>query len=220
MTRRLRRAIWTLKLMPVAVLIRRSAARAAIERDVDRWIQMSAGVCCGDHPVEKLRWMLWTENLEEFRNLLYWRIGSPSRPLDRLLLALSKRLFPPLRALFISSGSIGAGFVIKHGYNTVIEAESIGEDCMVFQDVVVGGGTDPDARPTIGNRVYVSAGAKVLGRITLGDCAVVAANAVVTRNLPPGRVAVGAPATMMRRPAVPAPRLDEPSAPRFPIQEA
>jgi len=45
--------------------------------------------------------------------------------------------------------------------------------------------------PTIGDEVFIGAGAKVLGNVSIGHGAVVGANAVVTRNVPPGRTVVG-----------------------------
>ena len=54
--------------------------------------------------------------------------------------------------------------------------------------------------PTLGNRVTVGAGAKVLGPILLGDDSQIGANSVVVKDVPAGYVAVGMPAQV--RPAV------------------
>jgi len=159
---------------------------------------MNAPALSGNTIFEKLTWLLYADHMEEFRNLFYYRIGSPARSLDRFLLFLSRSFFKPLQSLFISSTSIGAGLVIKHGFGTVIEAEKIGENCLIFQDVVIGYKNDIDDRPTIGNYVHVSVGSKVLGNITIGDHAVIAANSVVTRDMPPNSLAVGIPARIIR----------------------
>jgi serine O-acetyltransferase len=54
---------------------------------------------------------------------------------------------------------------------------------------------DPVKRhPTVGNRVLIGAGAKVLGPITLGDDSSVGANAVVMEDVPAGH-RVSAPAS-------------------------
>ncbi|MFX6134383.1 serine acetyltransferase, partial [Acinetobacter baumannii] len=45
--------------------------------------------------------------------------------------------------------------------------------------------------PTLGNRVVVGAGAKVLGAICVGDDVKIGANAVVLSDLPTGSTAVG-----------------------------
>ena len=53
--------------------------------------------------------------------------------------------------------------------------------------------------PTIGNRVYIGAGAKIIGKLTVGDGARIGANAVVTEDVPPGCTAVGVPARLIER---------------------
>lgn len=47
---------------------------------------------------------------------------------------------------------------------------------------------------TIGDNVWIGAGAVVLGGVTVGERAVVAAGAVVTHDVPPGQVVGGVPA--------------------------
>jgi acetyltransferase-like isoleucine patch superfamily enzyme len=59
---------------------------------------------------------------------------------------------------------------------------------------------------TLGENVWLGAGAKVMDGVTIGDHVVVGAGAVVTEDLPPGAVAVGVPARVVRtREAAPAP---------------
>src|SRR5258706_15766027 len=57
----------------------------------------------------------------------------------------------------------------------------IGNDCLISQQVTVGGRSKVFGVPTIGNYVYIGAGAKVLGAITIGDGSVIGANAVVVK---------------------------------------
>lgn len=181
------------------MLVRRSQASALIEADIHRWVMMNDSSHAGDTLHEKLFWLFYADNMEEFRNLLYFRISKPAGFADRLLLSLSRMFFKPLEALRISSPCIEAGLVIKHGYGTVIEAERIGKNCLIFQDVVVGHKSDLlDELPTIGNYVHISVGAKVLGKITIGDHAVIAANSVVTKDMPPNSLALGIPARIVR----------------------
>ena len=53
--------------------------------------------------------------------------------------------------------------------------------------------------PTIGDRVVVGAGAKVLGAITVGEDTRVGANAVVVKSVPPNTVVVGVPGQNVAR---------------------
>jgi len=92
---------------------------------------------------------------------------------------------------------IGKRLFIDHGMGVVIgETTEIGDDCLLFHGSTLGGTKMVKGKrhPTLGNRVMIGAGAKVLGPIHLGDGVQVGANAVVTRDVPAGGVAVGVPA--------------------------
>lgn len=91
---------------------------------------------------------------------------------------------------------LGRRVVIDHGMGLVIgETAEVGDDCILFHGVTLGGlKFDPVKRhPTVGDRVLIGAGAKVLGPVTLGDDCRVGANAVVTKDVPAGKTAVGNP---------------------------
>lgn len=98
--------------------------------------------------------------------------------------------------------TIGRRFFIDHGMGVVIgETAIIGDDCMLYHGVTLGGKaprhTPPGTKrhPTLGDGVTIGAGAKVLGDITIGEWSAVGANAVVTRSAPPHSLLVGVPAT-------------------------
>lgn len=95
-----------------------------------------------------------------------------------------------LTGIEIHPGAIvGHRLVIDHGVGVVIgETTVIGDDCIIFHGSTLGGVKfDPVKRhPTVGNRVLIGAGAKVLGPITIGDDARIGANAVVTEDIPAG----------------------------------
>ncbi len=89
--------------------------------------------------------------------------------------------------------TIGRRLVIDHGVGVVIgETAVVGDDCIVFHGVTLGGiKFDPIKRhPTVGNRVMIGTGAKVLGPLTVGDGATIGANAVVIKDVPPNAVMV------------------------------
>lgn len=97
---------------------------------------------------------------------------------------------------------IGKGFFIDHGSGVVIgETTEIGDNCLVYQGVTLGGtGKEKGKRhPTLGNNVMVGSGARVLGPFKVGDNAKIAANAVVLEEVPPDCTAVGVPARIVRR---------------------
>lgn len=97
--------------------------------------------------------------------------------------------------------TIGKNLFIDHGMGVVIgETTVIGDNCILYQNVTLGGtGKDHGKRhPTLGNNVLIGAGAKVLGPFTVGDNARVAAGAVVLDAVPPNATAVGVPARVVR----------------------
>lgn len=63
---------------------------------------------------------------------------------------------------------------------------------------------------TIGNNVWIGAGATICPGVTIGDDAVVAAGAVVTTDVPSGTMVAGVPATIKKEwPLASGSRLDE-----------
>ncbi|KRA84444.1 serine acetyltransferase [Altererythrobacter sp. Root672] len=51
--------------------------------------------------------------------------------------------------------------------------------------------------PTIGNRVFMGVGAKVIGKVTVGDDSAIGVSALVTRDVPPNSVVAGIPAKVI-----------------------
>lgn len=97
---------------------------------------------------------------------------------------------------------IGKGFFIDHGMGVVIgETTIVGDDCVLFQGVTLGGtGKETGKRhPTLGNNVMVSAGAKVLGNIAIGDNVKIGAQSVVLKDVPPNCTVVGVPGQIVIR---------------------
>jgi serine O-acetyltransferase len=98
--------------------------------------------------------------------------------------------------------TIGRRFFIDHGMGVVIgETAEIGDDVMVYHGVTLGGRTLQQVKrhPTVGNRVTIGAGAKILGPLRIGDDSAIGANAVVTRDVPAESIATGIPAVVRRR---------------------
>jgi serine O-acetyltransferase len=92
---------------------------------------------------------------------------------------------------------LGRRLFIDHGMGVVVgETTEVGDDVTLFQGVTLGGRSmSPGKRhPTLGDRVTVGAGAKVLGPLTIGDDVQIGANAVVVKDGPAGSVMVGVPA--------------------------
>jgi serine O-acetyltransferase len=97
---------------------------------------------------------------------------------------------------------IGKRCFIDHGMAVVIgETTEIGDDVTIYQGVTLGGtGKDVGKRhPTIGNRVIVSSGAKILGPFRVGDDSKIGAGSVVLEEVPPNCTVVGIPGRIVRK---------------------
>ena len=91
---------------------------------------------------------------------------------------------------------IGSGVFIDHATGVVIgETAEVGDDVTIFHGVTLGGtGSETGKRhPTIGDRVIIGAGAKILGAIKVGDDSRIGANSVVVKEVPNSAVVVGVP---------------------------
>ena len=81
-----------------------------------------------------------------------------------------------------------------HGIKSIFVSggAKFGKNCVIFQQVTVGSSTLPDSQnsgaPTIGNNVFIGAGAKVIGGIRIGDNVRIGANTIVYKDVPPNSV--------------------------------
>jgi serine O-acetyltransferase len=98
------------------------------------------------------------------------------------------------------AAEIGRRFFIDHGMGVVIgETAEIGDDVVMFHGSTLGGISMSKGKrhPTVGDRVLIGAGAKILGPVRIGDDAKIGANAVVVKDVAAGRVAVGVAARIL-----------------------
>lgn len=98
--------------------------------------------------------------------------------------------------------TLGPGLFIDHATGVVIgETAEVGADVTLYHGVTLGATSAAGGKrhPTVGDRVVIGAGAKVLGPVTVGADASIGANAVVVKPVPPGAVVVGVPGQVIGR---------------------
>jgi serine O-acetyltransferase len=127
----------------------------------------------------------------------FWKLGLPFLP--RLLSQVS-RFFTGIE---IHPGAkIGKGFFIDHGMGVVVgETAEIGDNCVLFHNVTLGGtGKHKGKRhPTLGNNVMVGTGAILLGPITVGDNVRIGANTfILMRDVPDNVTVAGTPGRIVK----------------------
>ena len=95
------------------------------------------------------------------------------------------------------SASIGPGLYIGHFGNIVVRKCVVGSGCSISQSTHLEPGADGEAGPSVGNRVWIGAHARVVGPFRIGDNATISAAAVVRRNIPAGALCLGDPARVV-----------------------
>jgi serine O-acetyltransferase len=175
------------------LLIPMGSACPLVEADLERWVEIL------DVPLSlPRRWarLGFVAKYREFRNLYFYRLWHAGGTI-RVMSAFAARIYPGEQTLFLRCPNIGPGLFIQHGFATTVGAQRVGANCWINQQVTIGVTAADQERPILGDRVMVTAGAKVLGPVTLGDGATVGANAVVLQDVPPGCTAVGVPARIL-----------------------
>lgn len=97
---------------------------------------------------------------------------------------------------------IGKRLFIDHGMGVVIgETAIIGDDCLIYHQVTLGGMSAKDEKrhPTLGNNVMVGTGAKVLGNIHIGDNVKIGANCIVIKDVEAGKTIIGVPGEILTK---------------------
>ena len=97
---------------------------------------------------------------------------------------------------------IGRRFFIDHGMGVVIgETAEIGDDCMMYHGVTLGGTSWDKVKrhPTLKDGVIIGAGAKILGPIILGKNVRVGSNSVVVKSIDDNCTVVGIPGRVLKK---------------------
>lgn len=95
----------------------------------------------------------------------------------------------------MTDAPLGEGVRLPHPFGIIINrTASIGRNVTIFHQVTIGVNEHhgrPDVAPTIGDNVFIGAGAKIIGPITVGNNVRIGANAVVTKDVPDNATVVG-----------------------------
>lgn len=94
-----------------------------------------------------------------------------------------------------SSAKIGKNTVFAYkGIGVVIHSKAIiGNNCVIGQNITIGGKKGDSNPPNIGNGVYIGAGSRIIGDITIGDNCIIGVNSVVNKSFPSDTTIIGIP---------------------------
>ncbi len=93
------------------------------------------------------------------------------------------------------NAQIGPGFHLGHSTNILVGPTTVGENCSVSNNVIIGVGLGYQdfETPVIGNNVWIGPGAVLTGKITIGDGSTISANSVVSKDIPERSLVSGNP---------------------------
>ncbi len=97
---------------------------------------------------------------------------------------------------------IGRRVFIDHGMGVVIgETAVVGDDCLIYKGVVLGGTTLAQTKrhPTIGQGVTIGSNACILGAVNIGDGAMVGSGSVVIKDVDQCSTVVGIPGRIVSK---------------------
>lgn len=90
------------------------------------------------------------------------------------------------------------------GIGCVVHSRAVvGKRVIIGQNTTIGRSLDPEDYPSIGDDVYLSAGARIVGKIHIGNNVIVGANAVVNKDVEDNCIVAGVPARIIRKVDVP-----------------
>ena len=134
----------------------------------------------------------------QYRTLLYYRLSASSR------FGISRKVFGALyrwnsgrTGIEFLTPHLGGGVIMPHWGRIILNADGVGEDLYVFHNVTVGHDYR-SGRPTIGNNVFIGAGAILIGKITVGDNVVIGAGSLVDADVPSNSIVAGNPAKVVK----------------------
>lgn len=111
---------------------------------------------------------------------------------------VQRRIYRLYGLQIMVGAEIGGGLYLAHPSGMVVVPRRIGKNVSIIAAVTIGMRNEW-AFPTIGDNVFIGAGARILGDVTIGDNAVIGANAVVVGDIPAGATAVGVPAKVIKQ---------------------
>ncbi|WP_343683458.1 hypothetical protein [Asticcacaulis sp.] len=129
------------------------------------------------------------------------RVGIVRKPWALFNIVMQKLIEMTCGITLPEGAKIGRRLRIEHYGSIIVHGSTIiGNDCLIRQGVTLGNKGDdfPGAAPSLGDRVEIGAGAKLIGNIKVSDDVKIGANAVVTCDLPSGCIAVGVPARIVQ----------------------
>lgn len=84
----------------------------------------------------------------------------------------------------IGLNQCGPGIAIAHTGKVIFHKNArVGSNCRIVTDITLGATNGSECAPQIGDNVFISVGARIIGNVIIADDVAIAANAVVTKSI-------------------------------------
>ena len=172
--------VWTYCIVAIpamiAYLILRRDNKTKLKMDINRfWLHLRGKTpSSGWQYIAAFYYLMC--GIREFRNVFYMRLGYSSLLISWLMPEMVEFSFAT------PSRFVGGGVFVQHGWTCVVDAETVGENLWVNQNVTIG--HQGKGHPTIGDNVRIGSGAVLLGDIKIGNNVNIGANAIVVEDVP------------------------------------
>ena len=172
--------VWTYCIVAIpamiAYLILRGDNKTKLKMDINRfWLYLRGKTpSSGWQYIAAFYYLMC--GIREFRNVFYMRLGYSSMLISWLMPEMVEFSFAT------PSRFVGGGVFVQHGWTCVVDAETVGENLWVNQNVTIG--HQGKGHPTIGDNVRIGSGAVLLGDIKIGNNVNIGANAIVVEDVP------------------------------------
>jgi serine O-acetyltransferase len=179
-----------LRFAPHIVAYLRSKEKRSIEMDVARSLSFWGYSLS---PMSAFVYMLWYDHY--FRAVFYSRIG-------RKWFWLQWLAKKPETFVIASDCAIGGGCVCFHPFATIVNAERIGTNFTIRNNVTIGNNDaqiGTVSRPIIGDNVTINVNSVVVGNISIGNNVTIGAGCILMKSVPDNCVVVGNPAYIVRQ---------------------
>lgn len=105
---------------------------------------------------------------------------------------LKPLLFVPSNFIISPLCQIKGGLKILHPFSTIINAKSIGPNCVIRNNTTLGNKFDNSIlKPEIGSNVNIGVGTIIIGDVIVGDNVIIGAGTVVTKSIKENTIVVG-----------------------------
>lgn len=146
--------------------------------------------------MKQLIYYLLASLLIRYKYQSYWRFAEEARKCVGRLESM-RRCYLEQYCCFIGTrAEFSSPPILPHGFHGIhiSTGAKIGKEVVIFQNVTIGSNTlkDSDKRgsPTIGDNVYIGAGAAIIGNVKIGNNCRIGANCIVVKDMEPNTVAV------------------------------